>query len=252
MSQDSQSLERVEGSAGSAEKAPMPVVVIACRVFQGLLDEYLPPELAEMITFLDYGLHSVPAKLTLAVQEEIDKLEQPSLVLLGYGLCGNGLDGIKSRQHHLLISRADDCIAILLGSYKRYIEEFESEPGTYYLTKGWLESGSNPLSEYEEYKERFGEKEAEWLMDQQYQHYSRLVLVAHSQEDLDKYRPQAVEVAEFCKRWDMEYEEILGSDLYVRRLVQKATEAPESDQDFIVIPPGEEIKQMQFISREIR
>ena len=236
----------------SAENPHMPVVVIACKVFQGLLDDHLPPDLAGQITFLDYGLHRVPANLTLAVQEEIDKLEQPSLVLLGYGLCGNGLDRIQARDHHLLISRADDCIAILLGSYKRYIEEFESEPGTYYLTKGWLESGSNPLSEYREYKDRYGQKEAEWLMDQQYQHYKRLVLVAHSQEDLDKYRPQALEVAEFCERWGMEYEEILGSDLYVRRLVEMAIKTPEANQDFIVVPPGGEIKQMQFISREDR
>lgn len=236
---------------GGLDPAPsMPVVVIACRVFQGLLDQYLPPDLAEHITFLDYGLHRVPAKLTLAVQEEIDKLTEPSLILLGYGLCGNGLDGIKARQHHLLISRADDCIAILLGSYKRYIQEFESEPGTYYLTKGWLESGSNPLSEYEEYVERYGEEEAVWLMDQQYQHYKRLVLVAHSQEDLDKYRPQAEEVAEFCQRWGMHYEEILGSDIYVQRLVDMAAEQGESSQDFIVIAPGGEIKQMQFISRD--
>lgn len=237
----------------SLENVPeMPVVVIACRVFQGLLDQYLPPDLAEKITFLDYGLHRVPAKLTLAVQEEIDKLEKPSLIVLGYGLCGNGLDGIKARQHHLLISRADDCIAILLGSYKRYIEEFEAEPGTYYLTKGWLESGSNPLSEFEEYKEKYGEKEAEWLMDQQYQHYKRLVLVAHSQADLDKYRPQALEVAEFCERWGMQYEEILGSDLYVRRLVEMATSQGQANQDFVVIPPGGAIKQMQFISRDDR
>jgi hypothetical protein len=217
-----------------------------------LIEAYLPEELVEQITFLDYGLHRVPAKLTLAVQEEIDKLTEPSLVVLGYGLCGNGLDGVKARQHRLLISRADDCIAILLGSYKRYIQEFESEPGTYYLTKGWLESGSNPLSEYEEYKERFGEKEAEWLMDQQYQHYSRLVLVAHNQKDLDTYRPQAQEVAKFCERWDMRYEEILGSDIYVKRLVEMATSAGEANQDFVVVQPGGEIKQKQFISRDER
>ncbi|MFP3853208.1 MAG: DUF1638 domain-containing protein [Anaerolineales bacterium] len=235
-----------------SEKASRPLVVIACRVFESLLDQHLPAELAEQITFLDYGLHRVPAKLTHAVQQEIDKLEQPSLVMLGYGLCGNGLDGIKAGPHRLLISRADDCIAILLGSYQRYIQEFESEPGTYYLTKGWLESGSNPLSEFEEYRERFGEKEAEWLMDQQYQHYKRLVLVAHSQADLEKYRPQALAVAEFCQRWGMRYEEILGSDIYVRRLVEMAAERGEANADFIVVPPGGELKQSQFITRDDR
>lgn len=228
----------------------LPLVVIACRVFKGLLDNHLPADVVDQIEFLDYGLHRVPAKLTLAVQEQIDALEEPSLVVLGYGLCGNGLDGIRAGEHKLLISRADDCIAILLGSYRRYIEEFESTPGTYYLTKGWLESGSNPLSEFEEYRERFGDEEAQWLMDQQYQHYERLVLVAHSQEDLETYRPQAKEVAAYCERWDMRYEEILGSEAFVRRLAEIAQSPERADGEFIVVPPGGEIKQKQFISRE--
>lgn len=231
-------------------QAGQPLVVIACRVFRGLLDAHLPADVIDQLTFLDYGLHRVPVNLRLAVQEEIDALEQPSLVVLGYGLCGNGLNGVKSREHTLLISRADDCIAILLGSYRRYIEEFESEPGTYYLTKGWLESGSNPLSEFEEYKERYGADEAEWLMDQQYQHYQRLVLVAHSQADLEKYRPQALEVAAYCERWGMRYEEILGADTYVRRLAEVAQSPAAADQEFIVVPPGGELRQGQFISRD--
>jgi hypothetical protein len=166
---------------------------------------------------------------------------------LGYGLCGNGLKGVKSKKHTLLIPRTDDCIAILLGSYHKYIEEFDKIPGTYYLTKGWLESGSNPLQEYQEYKEKYGEESATWIMDQQYQHYERLVLVAHSEEDLVKYRPQAQEVAEYCKRWGMRYEEILGTDVYVRRLIQVSTALERAGDDILIIPPGGEIKQEEFM-----
>lgn len=227
----------------------LPIVVIACRVFQGLLDSNLPPSILKGATFLDYGLHRVPAKLTDAVQAQIDRIEQPSLIVLGYGLCGNGLAGVKARQHTLLISRADDCIAILLGSYERYLQEFDAEPGTYYLTKGWLESGSNPLNEFREYEERYGTEQAEWLMDQQYQHYKRLVLVAHSQQDLDAYRPQALEVAAYCRRWGMEYEEILGSELYVRRLVEGALSAEPDLEEFVLVKPGGEITQQAFLSR---
>jgi hypothetical protein len=224
-----------------------PVVVVACQVFQSLLQEILPKDLVERLTFMDYGLHRVPSNLTWSVQEVIDSIDQPSLVVLGYGLCGNGLDGIKAGKHTLLVPRADDCIAILLGSYKKYIQEFEAYPGTYYLTKGWLESGSNPLQEYQEYKEKYGEESATWIMDQQYQHYERLVYVAHSQEDLEKYRPQALEVAEYCQRWGMRYEEILGSDIFVRRLIEVAATLDKADDDFVVIPPGGEIRQSQFI-----
>jgi hypothetical protein len=223
------------------------MVVIACKVFQNLLEAYLPEEVASNITFMDYGLHRVPTKLTWSVQDEIDRIEQPSVILLGYGLCGNGLQGVKSRQHTLVIPRADDCIAILLGSREAYLEEFESEPGTYYLTKGWLESGSDPLKEYNEYREKYGDEDAEWLMDQQYQHYKRLVLVAHQQEDLDQYRPQAQQVAKFCERWGMRYEEKLGSDRYVARLVEVAKSLDRDAKDFLIVPPGGEIRQEEFI-----
>ena len=223
------------------------MVVIACKVFQNLLEAYLPEEVASNITFMDYGLHRVPSKLTWSVQDEVDRIEDPSVIILGYGLCGNGLQGVKSRQHTLVIARADDCIAILLGSREAYLEEFENEPGTYYLTKGWLESGSDPLKEYNEYKEKYGEEDAEWLMDQQYQHYKRIVLVAHQQEDLEKYRSQAQAVAKFCERWGMRYEEKLGSDRYVARLVEVANSLDTQDKDFLIVPPGGEIRQEDFI-----
>ncbi len=228
-----------------AEK--LPVVVIACLVLQDLLERLLPDDLAEQITFLDYGLHRVPSKLTWTLQDAIDSIERPSLVVLGYGLCGNGLAGIKAGQHTLLVPRADDCIAILLGSRQAYIREFEAVSGTYYLSKGWLESGSHPLKEYKDYVEKYGSEDAAWIMDQQFQNYERLALVTHNQADMEKYRPEAQEVARYCEQWGMRYEEILGSDVYVRRLVEVAAALDKADNDFVVIPPGGEIRQEQFI-----
>ncbi|MCP4423691.1 MAG: DUF1638 domain-containing protein [Chloroflexi bacterium] len=225
----------------------LPVVIIACKVVQELLEKLLPDGLVREATYLDYGLHRVPSKLTLTVQDEIDAVKQPSLIVLGYGLCGNGLNGIKAGPHTLLIPRADDCIAILLGSREAYMREFEAEPGTYYLSKGWLESGSNPLAEYREYVEKYGEKDATWIMDTQYQNYERLVLVTHSEADMDKYRPQAEEVAAYCRRWNMRYEEILGSDAYVRQLAAAAAALDKADGNFVIVPPGGEIRQEQFI-----
>jgi hypothetical protein len=225
----------------------LPIVVIACQVFRGLLEQYMPEDLAEQVTFLDYGLHAVPRKLNTTVQDTIDSIEQPSLVVLGYGLCGNGLNNVQAGKHTLVIPRADDCISILLGSREAYLEQFNAQPGTYYLTKGWLESGSDPLKEYRRYREEYGQDTAEYLMDTQYQHYKRLVLVAHTQEDLDTYRPQAQEVARFCERWGYDYEELLGSDSYVRRLVEVAAALDRAEDDFIVVPPGGVLKQAQFM-----
>ena len=128
----------------------LPVVVVSCQVLQDLLTNLLPDGLAQQVTFMDYGLHRVPGKMAGTLQEVLDGLEQPSLVVLGYGLCGTGLKGLRAGPHTLLVPRVDDCIALLLGSYHAYMREFQAVPGTYYLSKGWLESGSHPLKEYHE------------------------------------------------------------------------------------------------------
>lgn len=231
------------------------VVVLTCRVLSSALERVMPQALAAEVKTLDYGLHRVPVKLTAAVQAALDEIEEPSIVMLGYGLCGNGLRGIRAGEHTLLIPRTDDCIAILLGSYRAYMREFGTVPGTYYLTKGWLESGSNPLQEYHEYSVKYGPDTAMWLVDQQYRHYERIALVAPHEEEMATYRAQAQEVARFCERWGMRYEEILGSDEYVARLVSATmllkthglAAADRVGSDFVVIPPGGEIEQAMFM-----
>jgi len=225
----------------------LPIVIIACKVFQGLIDKYFQDGQTRQITFLEYGLHSVPKKLNVALQEQINELNEPSVIVIGYGLCGNGLHQIRSNKHILLIPRADDCIAIFLGSYHSYRRQFDKFPGTYYLSKGWLESGSNPLEEYQKYVEKYGTELANWIMDQQYRNYKRLAFVVHQDLDLIPYRLKALEIAEYCSRWGMKYEEIVGSDDYVKRLVEVANALDRADEDFIVVPPGGELQQQDFI-----
>ena len=223
-----------------------------------MLERMIPADLSQKVTFMDYGLHRVPAKMTWTLQDEIDAIQEPSLVVLGYGLCGNGLKGIKSGIHTLLAPRVDDCITLLLGSRKAYLQQFAENPGTYWLSKGWLESGSHPLKEYQEYREKYGPEQAQWLMDQQYQNYKRLVLVVHNEEDLAKYRSEAQMVAQYCQRWGYQYEELIGSEDYVRNLIEMAAIASrdlaefnkriQADDNFILIPPDSEIRQDMFIS----
>jgi hypothetical protein len=225
----------------------LPIVVIACQVLQDMFEALVPEDLDVKIQFMDYGLHQVPKKMTHVLQAELNQIKEPSLVVFGYGLCGNGLDGIEAGPHTLLIPRTDDCIALLLGSYEAYRREFQSVPGTYYLSKGWIECGSHPLKEHERLVDEYGEKEAEWLMDVQYKNYERLCLVAHNDADLKTYRPQAQEVARFCERWNFRYEEISGSDAYIRQLLSVTTDLSKADGNFVVVRPGETVLQRLFI-----
>jgi hypothetical protein len=81
----------------NSRKLPqLPVVLIACAVFKNLLENLLPEYLAVEMTFLENGLHAIIKKLNIAIQEALDAIKEPSLVVLGYGLCGNGLDGVQA------------------------------------------------------------------------------------------------------------------------------------------------------------
>jgi len=220
----------------------LPVVFLACKVFEGVIGN------VEGVTshFLEYGLHSIPKQLKQVVQEEIDRIESPSLVVLGYGLCGNGLDEIRAGKHTLVIPKTDDCIAIFMGSHQRYMTQFKKNPGTYYLTKGWFEVGSDPLSEYEKLLEKYGVETSDWLMEQQYQHYKHLMFIAHRQEDFDAYRPRALEVAAYCERFGMVYKEYPGSEDFLDQIAEALDLQENWSSNFVVVPPGGIIQQEMF------
>jgi hypothetical protein len=222
-----------------------PIVIVACRIFETLFDvcaRDIPT------TYLEYGFHRTPKKMPSVIQAQLDAIAEPSRIVLGYGLCGNGIVGIKARQHTLIVPRTDDCIAILLGSRARYAEEFNANPGTYYLTRGWLESGSHPLAEYETLMSKYDEATADWLIDQQYRHYRRLVFIALDQADLELHRARVQAVADFCAaRWQMVLETRIGTGEFIERLMREQIHQHESSDDFLIIPPGGEITQAMFV-----
>ncbi len=226
-----------------------PIVVLACQVFQHWLEDLVlaTPGLDAKITFFDYGLHAVPKKLRETIQDAIDSIEEPSLVVLGYGLCGNGLNKIKAGKHFLLIPRTDDCIAILLGSYQAYMQEMKKEPGTYYLSKGWIEASITPLQESRNLEKKYGAEQAAWLMDYQYHNYTRLMMVSRNPEELKVYQSTAMQVAEYCARWGMRYEEAVGSDDYLNKLIEITKYVDQLDENFLLIAPGGMLEQSLFM-----
>jgi hypothetical protein len=232
----------------------LPVVLISCSTFASIFQENGFEEQFTQTIYLDSGLHLVPQKLKDGVQQAIDRIDEPSLIVLGYGLCGNGLKGIKAGAHTLVIPRADDCIALLMGSRQRYLEMKKKHPGSYFLTKGWLESDATPLAEYKKTAERYGEEKAKRIMDLQYRNYSSLIFVAHREEDFTAYREAARPVAEYCSQWGMEYEEYLGSLEFIRTLIDSIDPAAEGKiadrKDIIVVPPGGEIKFEDFLGSD--
>jgi hypothetical protein len=229
-----------------------PTVIITCAVLREAIQKLLADQSTRIIV-MDYGLHLTPQKMRAAIQEQIDGLASPHLVLIGFGLCGNGLVGLKSRNHTLVIPCVDDCIALFFGSRTAFLREFHADPGTYYLTPGWLECQGEPRGEHLKCCEKYGPEKAALITDALYGRYRKACFIALTPEDLEQYRAQATEVAEFCReRWGWQYKEAVGSDVFIRRLLEFArdgisVDARQDPEDFVFIRPGEEVRQQPFM-----
>jgi len=206
--------------------------IIACATVIEELTLLLPPHV--VCQELDFGLHVRPDALKEMLQDEIDATPASTeTIALGYGLCSQAVVGLRSDTSTLVVPRVDDCIGIFLGSDRAYKEQASSTPGTYYLTKGWIEAGNGPFAEYEDLVARYGEERAAWLMRRMLNHYTRLALINTGQYGMEAYRAYARRTAE---RFGLRYEEIPGSTALLKKLVHGPW-----DEDFIVVPPGETI-----------
>lgn len=223
-----------------------PTAIIACRVMQEHLQRLLPEGSA--VTYLEIVLHNTPKKLAAALQQEIDAIARPSNVLIGYGLCGNGLVGVKSGPHTLIIPRTHDCVAIFLGSQQRYVQRFFANPNTYYLTRGWLEAKDEPLQDYLDYLRDYDEETADYLVEMKYRHYRKLCMVGYSRQELEECSPMALRVAAFCaERWNMDFEEIIGSTALLEALIGMPARLGSENTEFVVLEPGGEIDAGMFL-----
>lgn len=222
------------------------VHILGCQMFESVLSPLLSGMALTSCRFLEYGLHTVSQQMAPQLQATIDATEPPGRLLLGYGLCGNGIVGLESRAHTLIIPRADDCIATLMGSYDTFLADFREHPGTYYLSRGWLESGYHPVAQYRLWTTRYGEARARRVVERMYANYRRVVLVGFTTDELDKYRPAALETAHFL---GLSYAERLGSTAWLQRWLERATwpTPGESDGECVVVPPGGSVRQEMFV-----
>lgn len=211
--------------------------VLACATVIEEMLPLLPDDVPYEV--LDFGLHLRPDGLRQTLQERIDQLSQDAdVLLLGYGLCSMAVIGLQARSAHLVIPRVDDCIAIFLGSCAAYKAQSKQEPGTYYLTKGWIEAGDTPFNEHEQLIKKYGPERALRMTRLLLKNYRRLAFINTGQYEIERYRAYARQTAE---SFDLRFEEIDGSPA----LVEKMVHGPW-DSEFVVIPPGQTIQYTDF------
>ena len=161
--------------------------VLACATVMEEMLPLLPPDVTYQV--LDFGLHINPPNLKRALQDAIDAAAGTAdEIILGYGFCSMAVMGLRANGCTLVVPHVDDCISIFLGSRDEYKKQIKAEPGTYYLTKGWIEVGDTPFSDYDRLVEKYGEKRADRLIRLSIKHYTRLALIDTGRGEMDRYR----------------------------------------------------------------
>jgi hypothetical protein len=190
----------------------LPTAVITCAVLETEVRHFAAPfPHVRHIEVIEQGLHNDPAKLRAGLQDAIARIEShaapPEIqaIVLGYGLCSRGTEGISTRRCQLVLPRAHDCITLLLGCKDRYAAYVKDNPGTYWYSPGWNREHTAPGKErydklYAEYLEKYGEETAQFLMEEQqrwFKTYNRAAYV-----DLGVgVTPADIQYTRDCAQW---------------------------------------------------
>lgn len=192
------------------------------------------------LVVLDFGLHIRPEELHRELQKNIDAIPGDEDIVLGYGLCSNAVVGLLSFSHRLIVPRVDDCISLFLGSKEEYLRRLREEPGTYYLTKGWVKAAEYPIRDYARLAERYGPEKALRVAKAVMANYKRMVLINTGNYALSECREAARAMAEVL---GLVYQEIPGSNRMLRMMLRG-----EWNREFLVVEPGEEIALGEFLT----
>lgn len=231
--------------------------MIACEVMQREISFCVAKSKNIIDTeFVTQAYHDLPsAEMSKKLQAHIDSVNESryDAILLGFALCNNGIVGLAARNIPLVVPKAHDCISLLMGSREKYDEYFETHPGTYFFSGGWIERDSDNLQTvensvmsklgldltYQQYVDKYGKEETDYIMETLggglKNHYSTIALIDTGTGDLESYREFAKSEA---RRRDLDFIEIKGGAEFLMDLAEGGWD----EKDFLVLKPGESVQ----------
>lgn len=217
------------------------IVLIACSMIEDEINAVFNcfdvPEIE--IRWQERGHHNDPEKLREVVQAEIDMAEDEGadLIMLAYGLCGNGAVGWHTRRADLVMPRFDDCVNMMLCTGKRDRRNY-LDAGNMYLTGGWSRDEGALLDMFESYLSKYGRRKADKLMKLMLDSYTSVTVI-----DTGCFRMGPVlEYANTCaERFGLEPHIVPGGNEPLRKLITGCW-----DKDILICPPGKPVDEEAF------
>ncbi len=169
------------------------IKIISCAIFKPYIEQLALDKKFYQIVYLDIQQHNQQKQLSKSIQYEIEITKNVSNIIILYGLCGGALLSIYTKKTPLTIVRVHDCLAILLGSKKRYREITHSNPSLqwscYSLQK------SNYLNDcISQWSEQYDEETVQYLRETLCM--NKPLYVSHSLDAEKRYVDEASEVIE--------------------------------------------------------
>lgn len=207
-------------------------ILIACAMQQDEIEHYRKElKITYPVVYLKRGLHKDPAVLRNLLQQEINRHQDVDVILLSYGLCGRGTEGIVSERTELILPAFHDCIHQLLENHV--------DKDSLYATRAWTIDKESIGGQCSSIPAAYGRERGMEILHTIYGGYNKITFIDTQSYDLQKTMDGMKKPAEIL---NMKIAVTTSACTIIKKLL-----SGEWDSDFIHLKKGEKVKESDFL-----